>query len=70
MILSRSSKSNVCFLYGCSRDYVKKYKNSLLFKLQDSQGNTIDLWVSYDAEHATRYRDKIVVRGAKPGSEW
>ena len=55
---------------GSDSDYVKKYKNSLLFKLQDSQGNTIDLWVSYDAEHATRYRDKIVVRRAKPGSEW
>ncbi|MBI6955950.1 hypothetical protein [Pseudomonas sp. CCOS 191] len=46
------------------------YKSSLLFKLQDSQGNSIDLWVSYDVEDALRYRDYIVSLRAKPGDEW
>lgn len=52
------------------KKYVEPFKKSLLYRLQDSQGNTVDLWVSYDTDHESRYRDFLIVKEAKPGDEW
>ncbi|QXH55341.1 hypothetical protein [Pseudomonas maumuensis] len=68
LLLGNFRADNVYFK-GADKESVGKYKNSLLYKLQDSQGNTTDLWVSYDAENPTRYRDYLIVKNAEAGVE-